>query len=188
MKKRSFIQLLIFFIVLISINILRILYYSNYDKTIINEDVEINKKIEILNYPKNEDIYISSKKDFSNVKYIDLVENGFTDKKANDILDYLDFVGSIQNFEELKNIPRFSVKDIEKIKEYFYINEENYFPKKHNINELNELELSYLGISKKEREKIIKKIKKTKILNEEELLNIISQKTYDKIYNKIYFE
>lgn len=174
-------------IVVILFNVFKLYFYE--DDTVFNEDIKINEEVEVLEYnnTKSKKVKLNEKKDINNVNYIDLIEIGISDKMSNEILNYIEFKGTIENFNEFKKISRFSNSNIEKLKNNFVINKGVLSIKKHNINELSEKELIYLGISKKEREKILEYTKKNKITDRKTLYKLINEKTIERIENQIKF-
>lgn len=183
---------LILFILFIFVVLFNIFNFK--DETQIYDDIEINEEIKVLEY-KDENEYLKTsdenekieKKDINIVSYIYLIEIGLTDKKANDFIEYRNFVGTVRNFDELKKIPNFTKKYIEILKEKTEIKLDNLLLNKYDINELNERQLKFLGISKKEIDKFLEYRKDNKIYDKKDLEKIFKEKTLKNIDEFIQF-
>lgn len=154
----------------------------------INDIVNINlEKEESVRVKINENIVFQEeklekdnnlKKDINNTNFEELIEIGLSKNKAKHILEYIEFLGQIDDIYLLENAPNISKKDIELIlKNYEILDilEERYI--KRNINDLSDEELELIGFSKKEI-KIISKLKSKGYINSDLELK-------DKINNEI---
>lgn len=161
-------------------------FFFNEDSTVYTEDIPINEELQIYTYSSKGTIKETiqtniQKKDINKSSYVDIVEAGISVNKASDVIDLINLVGSISQLEMLKNIPRFSNTDLDRIKKNFEVDPNNLLVKKSDINKLSDKEMTFLGISSKERNKISEYRKNNIILNENDLKKLISLNTLQKI-------
>lgn len=143
------------------------------------QKVEINEEITYLNFESN------SLKEINNIDISDLAKVEISKKKFYDILEYKDSLGAISSVEELLKIPKFTDKDIQKLKKYFK-DSENFEYKSININTASKQVLKYIGFSNAQANKILEYRNNEKIKSYEDLKNIV--KNTDKIKFNIIFE
>lgn len=174
--------LIIFFIILA---IFKIIEFD--DSTNVLEEIEINEEIQVLKYDDEKEKKDEKKLDINTITYIDLINIGLTNKKAIDFLEYRDFIGVIQNFDEIKKIPNFSKKYVEIMINNTFIKDGELLLNRYDINELNEKQLRFLGVNKKEIEKFMLYIKDNKIHSEKDLEKVFNKKTIENIRNHLYF-
>lgn len=143
---------------------------------------------EIISVPINEiveyKIYNNKnhKKEINEISYDDLENVNISKNKFNKIMEYKEYMGTIDKIEDLKSIPRFTNDDIEKIHMIFE-NSTNSKYISHNINDATKKELKYLGLNNTS----IKKIKQYGyIVNVVELKELIG-KDYENIKGGVTF-
>ncbi|WP_067142585.1 helix-hairpin-helix domain-containing protein [Oceanivirga salmonicida] len=134
-----------------------------------NVKVEINEQIVLKEYKDN------NKKNINDISFDDYRSLNISKKKIDNILEYKKYMGSINKIDDLKNIPRISYDDIDKLKIFFVDNDKPVYIK-HNINKMTVKQLKYLGFSNKEIKKILKYRNKKTINNLIELEEIIGKK------------
>lgn len=166
-------------ILIMAFSVVAIILIANFlPKEKINNDinVDINENVEYKIYGK------SDKKKISEIDYDDIKNIDISKTKFERIMDYKEYMGTIEKIEDLKDIKRFTEKDIENLKKYYIdSNDTNYSI--HNINEATKEELRYLGLNNKS----IKKIKEhDKITNMIELQELIGD-DFDNIKGGVIF-
>ncbi|QXW65176.1 helix-hairpin-helix domain-containing protein [Streptobacillus moniliformis] len=147
MKKLKYILSILLFLFLFNIikNIFGIDEIGN------RPNVEINDEL-IFQYENEEE----KKLDINTASFDDIVYSGLSSKLGYKIIEYRDFVGYIDNLENLVRIRGINKNNIDKLRKNFYVEEisdKKYM--KYNINDLDESSLYTLGFSKKEIKSII---------------------------------
>lgn len=115
------------------------------------------------------------KKDINTVK-IDKISNILTSKKAEKILEYKKFVGTISSLDELEEIKGITKDDVNILKKYFldYSKKRNFT--KYDINKISRKDLEKLGFTKEEIKYIFKLRKKGKIRSDIDLKDKVNEK------------
>lgn len=158
-------------------------FYKAEDSTVYKEDIPINEEVSVYTYGKDANLVIqqSTKKDINKASYVDIVESGISVNKASEVIDLINLYGSISQLEILKNIPRFTKNDLDRIRKNFAIDTNSLFVKKSDINKITEKQMIYLGIKPNERQKLLEYRKNNRIWNKDDLSNILSEKTVQQI-------
>ena len=155
-------------IFLMACSVIIVILIANFLPQKLNDEISIpiNEEIEYKIYGDE-----SSKKEINEISYEDAKKIGITKNKLDKILAYKEYMGAIEKVDELKDISRFTEKDINTLKNYF-VDSKNINYVSHNINNATEEQLRYLGLSKKS----VKKIKEYgKLTNMVELKEIVGK-------------
>lgn len=174
-------------IVLLIILLILGYFFSPVSNTIYDKEININDKIEVYRYTSNGPIIDKLKKDINKSKYIDFIQAGLSDNKAKQLENLITLYGSINNMSVIKNIPKFTKQDYERIIGEFSIDNSNIIFNKIKINELDYYNLRYLGLSSKEANKILDHLKTSRIWNEKDLRGLINKNSFEKIKGYIIY-
>lgn len=182
---------IIFLVVLLIIgNYLRLKVEEN-----IIPKIEINEEVEYQKEGAEKFNKIEGKRDVNTVTYEELIKLGFTKKQSEKIIEFRKFIGTIEDLEELRRIPRFGDTGLSKAKKTLYISTENIVEngttdneKKYNINKISDDEMKLLGLTKKEIKDIKLLREKGEIRSNIDLKEIFSKKRYSEIDKSIEFE
>ncbi len=145
------------------------------------------KKIKITKIESKNQIK-DGKLDINLVDIKDITGNGISYSIAEKIVYYREKTGTINSFEELKNIKGIGNKKIKLIENLFCINNTG---KKNvvNINDLSEEELLWYGLDKKEIKKIISwKYENGSINSNLDLIKILGETKYNKVKSQFYYQ
>ena len=151
--------------VLIVLTLLILSFVTNYLNKEKNSFVDINENIEYQTYDE--------KKSINNIDYLDFKNTSISNRKIQEILEYKDYMGAINNVSELEVISRITKEDINILKELF--KDEKFYSsyRAHNINKATRKQLKFIGFSNKNINKILKYRANKEIENLIELKDII---------------
>ena len=122
--------------------------------------------------------------DINNVSLEEMLKNGISKGYAEKIIEYRDITGGFIKVKNMTRIAGIGEKTYERLAPKFS-EVKNIELKKFNINSIDDKGLIYYGFSKKEVQQIRKYQKNSKIRNNVELKEIISNKKYDELKNYI---
>lgn len=157
-----------------------------------SEESELIVKIEKLKMDSHTiEMNKCDKIDINKAEKKDFIIKKVSKRRTNNIIEFRKFWGRIEDMDDLTFIKGIGVKTLEKLKEDFYVDEMNLNKVRGisiNINKVKEKELIWLGLDKKELEKLKKwKSEKGIIFSNLDLMKIIKSKTYEKIKNKVIY-
>ena len=180
---------IIFLVVLLIIgNYLRLKVEEN-----IIPKIEINEEVEYQKEGAEKFNKVEGKRDVNTVTYEELIKLGFTKKQSEKIIEFRKFIGTIEDLEELRRIPRFGDTGINKAKKTLYVNKNQFDESvdksstKYNINSITGDEMKLLGFTKKEIKEIEELRLKGEIRSNIDLEKVLSKKRYNEIEENIRF-
>ena len=180
---------IIFLVVLLIIgNYLRLKVEEN-----IIPKIEINEEVEYQKEGAEKFNKVEGKRDVNTVTYEELIKLGFTKKQSEKIIEFRKFIGTIEDLEELRRIPRLGDTGINKAKKTLYVNKNQFDESvdksstKYNINSITGDEMKLLGFTKKEIKEIEELRLKGEIRSNIDLEKVLSKKRYNEIEENIRF-